>query len=54
MLECQNKEESADLFRGFNYRRFHETLKYNKPMNIYYDNLKVNDENYIKFSENVA
>ena len=38
----------------YNYRRFHEILSYEKPMNVYYESLKVNDENYNKTSENVA
>ena len=35
-------------------RGFREVLKYKKPMNVYYDSLKINDENYTKSSENVA
>jgi putative transposase len=38
----------------YNYRRFHETLKYKKPMNVYFESLKINDEYYTNFSENVA
>ena len=37
-----------------NYKRFHETLKYKKPMNVYFDRLKINDENYNEYSKNVA
>jgi len=29
-------------------------LKYKKPMNVYLDSLKINNENYSKSSENVA
>ena len=38
----------------YNYRRFHETLDYKKPMNVYWDSIKINDENYSKLDENVA
>ena len=30
----------------YNYRRFHETLNYKKPMETYYDSLTINNENY--------
>jgi putative transposase len=48
------KSDVKDYIEFYNYRRFHETLKYKKPMNVYYDSLKINDENYTKTSENVA
>jgi putative transposase len=48
------KSDVVDYIEFYNYRRFHETLKYKKPMNVYYDSLKSNDENYTKSSENVA
>jgi len=38
----------------YNYKRFHETLNYKKPMNVYWDSIKINDENYTKLDENVA
>ena len=38
----------------YNYRRFHETLKYKKPMDVYFDSLKINDERYTNPSDNVA
>jgi putative transposase len=38
----------------YNYRRFHETLDYKKPMNVYWDSIKINDENYSKLDESVA
>jgi len=38
----------------YNYRRFHETLKYKKPMNVYYDSLKINEEKDVIQEENVA
>ena len=48
------KSDVEDYMEFYNYRRFHETLKYKKPMNVYYDSLKINDDSYIKPSENVA
>ena len=38
----------------YNYKRFHETLDYKKPMNVYWDSIKINDESYSKLDENVA
>jgi putative transposase len=48
------KSDVADYIEFYNYRRFHETLNYKKPMNIYFENLKINDERYTKFSKSVA
>ena len=48
------KSDVKDYMEFYNYRRFHETLKYKKPMNVYFESLKMNDENYNKTSENVA
>jgi putative transposase len=48
------KSDVKDYIEFYNHRRFHETLKYKKPMNVYYDSLKINDENYTKPSEKVA
>ena len=48
------KSDVSDYMEFYNYRRFHETLKYKKPMNVYFDSLKINEENYTKLSENVA
>ena len=48
------KSDVADYMEFYNYRRFHETLNYKKPMNIYFENLKINDERYTKTNESVA
>jgi putative transposase len=48
------KNDVKDYMEFYNYRRFHETLKYKKPMNVYWNSLKLNDENYSKLDENVA
>ena len=48
------KSDVSDYMEFYNYRRFHETLKYKKPMNVYFNSLKINEENYTKSSESVA
>ena len=36
------KEDIADYIDFSNYRRFHEILAYKKPMNVYFERLKIN------------
>ena len=48
------KNDVKDYIDFYNYRRFHETLKYKKPINVYWDSIKINDENYVKLDESVA
>ncbi len=48
------KNDVKDYMEFYNYRRFHETLDYKKPMNVYWDSIKINDENYAKSDEIVA
>ena len=48
------KSDVKDYMEFYNYRRFHETLNYKKPMNVYFNSLKINDENYIKTDKSVA
>lgn len=48
------KEDVRDYIEFYNYRRFHQTLKYKKPMEVYYNSLKSNSENYCNLDENVA
>jgi len=38
------KEDVADYMQFYNYRRFHETLNYKKPMSVYFNSLKINKE----------
>ncbi len=45
------KEDVSDYMDFYNYKRFHETLNYKKPMNVYLESLQINDENY---TENVV
>ncbi len=40
------KDDVADYIQFYNHRRFHETLDYKKPMAVYFDSLKVNNDNY--------
>ena len=35
-----------DYMHFYNYKRFHQTLKYKKPMQVYFDSLQANDEEY--------
>ena len=48
------KEDVTDYMEFYNYRRFHETLKYKKPMNVYYDSLKINTQKDIIQEKDVA
>jgi len=48
------KEDIIDYMQFYNYRRFHETLDYKKPMNVYFESLKINNENYNIEEKSVA
>lgn len=48
------KEDITEYMEFYNHRRFHETLKYKKPMNIYFESLRINDKNYIKSDVKVS
>ena len=48
------KDDVKEYIEFYNFRRFHETLNYKKPMNIYHKSLKINNENYDKLDKNVA
>ena len=48
------KEDVMDYMQFYNYRRFHETLEYKKPMNVYSESLKINDEKYDINEKSVA
>ena len=48
------KEDVTDYMQFYNYRRFHETLAYKKPMSVYYDSLKNNEQKVDIEEENVT
>jgi len=48
------KEDVTDYMEFYNYRRFHETLDYKKPMNVYFESLKINTQEVDIEHENVA
>ena len=48
------KKDVKEYINFYNHKRFHETLDYKKPMNVYWDSMKINKENYIKIDDNVA
>jgi putative transposase len=48
------KEDVSDYINFYNFKRFHQTLDYKKPMNVYHDSLKSNNECYTKIEENVG
>jgi len=37
------KEDVIDYMEFYNYKRFHETLDYQKPMNVYLESLRINN-----------
>ena len=48
------KNDVKDYIKFYNHKRFHQTLNYKKPIEVYYDSLKFNDKNYDNLNENVA
>jgi len=48
------KNDVKDYMQFYNYKRFHETLNYKKPMNVYFDSMKINDENYTNIVKSVG
>ena len=48
------KDDIRDYMEFYNYRRFHETLEYKKPMSTYLNSLTINNENYADMSEKVG
>ncbi len=42
----QLKGDVSDYMEFYNYRRFHQTLKYKKPMNVYFESLQANNKNF--------
>ena len=48
------KEDVINYMQFYNYRRFHETLEYKKPMNVYFESLKINKEIFDTDKKSVA
>ena len=48
------KEDVTDYMQFYNYRRFHETLEYKKPMNVYFESLRINEEIFDTNKKSVA
>ncbi len=48
------KNDVKDYMEFYNFRRFHETLDYKKPMNVYWASMKINDENYTNIEQSVG
>jgi len=48
------KDDIKNYIDFYNYRRFHETLKYKKPIAVYFDSLKVNNDDYENSNEITA
>lgn len=48
------KNDVKDYIKFYNHRRFHETLQYKKPMKVYFESIKINDENYDKSEQSVG
>ena len=40
------KEDVKEYINFYNHKRFHESLQYKKPMEIYFKNMKINEQNY--------
>ena len=48
------KNDVKNYIEFYNHKRFHESLKYKKPMSVYYESIKINNKDYSKSSKNVA
>jgi putative transposase len=48
------KEDVKEYINFYNNKRFHESLGYKKPMEVYYDSLKQESKNYSNNTMNVA
>ena len=48
------KNDVFDYMEFYNHRRFHETLKYKKPMNVYLESIKINNEDYANIEQSVG
>lgn len=47
------KEDVKDYIEFYNNKRFHESLDYKKPMEVYFNSMKINEQNKLsQFNEN--
>jgi putative transposase len=40
------KEDVKEYINFYNHKRFHESLQYKKPMEVYFKSMKINEQNY--------
>jgi len=48
------KVDLKDYMNFYNHKRFHQTLDYKKPMNVYYESLKINMQESNDLTKNVG
>ena len=48
------KEDLKEYMNFYNHKRFHQTLEYKKPMNVYYESLKINMQESVSHTKNVG
>jgi putative transposase len=48
------KEDIKDYIGFYNHKRFHQTLAYKRPMEVYYASIQANDEEYEGLTEDVG
>jgi putative transposase len=48
------KSDAREYINFYNHKRFHESLAYKKPMEVYFNSMKINDQNYTSQDQSVA
>jgi putative transposase len=48
------KDDVKEYINFYNHKRFHESLEYKKPMDVYFNSMKINKSNYTFIDKNVA
>lgn len=48
------KDDVKEYIEFYNHKRFHESLDYKKPMEVYFNSMKIDNKNYTFKSKNVA